>query len=84
MRRWASDSLRDALTHIGHAETYMTGGYDRTYCSALAPTIGEYRARYAADSLRSAQHNLVWAEHYAGLRSRESAAAADPFRSGRG
>ncbi len=79
-RRYAADEWHAARDRIRGARAFLAGDYDRTYCSGLGyDTLEDWRVHYAADSLRSALHSIVWAEHYAGLYDRETARAADPW-----
>jgi hypothetical protein len=65
------------------ASPWLAGYYDQTYAGphpSFGATVEDFRIHYADDALRMALHHLVWAEHYAGLRDRDSARSADPFR----
>ena len=80
-RRLVAEESRSVRDRIRGAWRFMAGDYDQTYCSGLGyDTVHDWRFHYAADALRTASHHLVWAEVYAGLRSRESAFDVDPFR----
>ena len=59
-----------------------TGEFDGTYAGPWGPysDVQGYREHYADDTLRAALHHLVWAEHFAGLRDRDSAMSLDPWR----
>ena len=79
-RRYAADEYHAACDRLRGAAAFLAGEYDRTYCSGLGyATVEDWRVHYAADSLRSALHSIVWAEHYAGMYDRETARAADPW-----
>lgn len=79
-RRYVADEYRSTSDRIRGARSFLAGEYDRTYCSGLGfGTLQDWQVHYADDALRTALHHLVWAEHYAGLRDRESARAEDPW-----
>ena len=83
MRRYATDEYHAAAARIRGAAQWLAGEYDGTYAGphpSFGSTLQDFRVHYANDSLRAALHSLVWAEHHAGLRDRESANAADPWR----
>jgi hypothetical protein len=78
--RYAMDEQRATQDRIRGARNFLAGEYDRTYCSGLGyETVQDWRIHYALDSLRTALHDLVWAEHYAGLRDREATRELDPW-----
>ena len=79
-RRYAADEYHAACDRLRGAAAFLAGDYDGTYCSGLGyATVEDWRVHYANDSLRSALHSLIWAEHYAGLIDRDAAHAADPW-----
>ena len=79
-RRYVADEYRDTQARITGTRKFLAGDYDATYCSGLGfATVGEWRVHYADDTLRAALHHLLWAEHYAGLRDRESTRELDPW-----
>jgi hypothetical protein len=78
-RRAATDTYHDAARQVKAAQSWLAGDYDRTWAGQHG-SIEAFRAHYAEDSLRGALHHLLWAEHHAGLRDKESARAADPWR----
>jgi hypothetical protein len=83
-RRYVADESRSARDRLDGARKYLAGEYDRTYTSGLGfATVEDWRANYADDALQAAEHHLVWAEYYAGLRTRDDAQAADPYRRNR-
>lgn len=78
--RYATDESRQVRDRIRGARNFLAGEYDRTYCSGLGyATVQDWRIHYALDSLRTALHSLVWAEHYAGLRDRDATRELDPW-----
>lgn len=83
MRRYATDEYHAAAARLRCAAGWLAGDYDVSYAGphpSFGSTLEDFRVHYANDSLRSALHNIVWAEHYAGLRDRDSANAEDPWR----
>jgi hypothetical protein len=81
-RRYVGDEYRDTQSRIVGTRKFLAGDYDATYCSGLGfATVEKWRAHYADDTLRAALHHLLWAEHYAGLRDRDSTRAFDPWNS---
>jgi hypothetical protein len=81
-RRYVADEYHATADRLRGAAGFLAGDYDGTYCSGLPgiDSLETYRVHYADDSLRAALHSLVWAECYAGLRTRDEAQAADPYR----
>ena len=73
-----SDQLK---RRIAGARNFLSGEYDRTYAGPWGPytDLQGYREHYADDALGAALHHLLWAEHFAGMRTRESARELDPF-----
>jgi hypothetical protein len=81
-RRYVADEYHDAARCIRGAKGWLAGDNDRSYAGAhpsFGSTLEDFRVHYADDSARTALHHLVWAEHYAGLRDRESARSDDPW-----
>jgi hypothetical protein len=81
-RRYATDEYHVTCDRIRGARNFLSGEYDSTYAgphASFGSTLLDFRVHYALDSLRAALHDLLWAEHYAGLRSRESARELDPW-----
>jgi hypothetical protein len=82
-RRYATDEYHQTAARLRGAAGFLAGDYDGTYPGDYSHVsfggLGNWRVHYADDSLRAALHHLVWAEHYAGLRTREDARAADPY-----
>lgn len=81
-RRFATDEYHQTCDRLRGAAGFLAGDYDGTYAGphpSFGTTLHDFRVHYANDSLRAALHDLVWAEHYAGLRDRESARAEDPW-----
>ena len=81
-RRYVADEYHDAARCIRGAKGWLAGDNDRSYAGphpSFGTTLEDFRVHYANDSARTALHHLVWAEHYAGLRDRESARSLDPW-----
>jgi hypothetical protein len=82
-RRYVADEYRNVSDRIRGARAFLAGEYDRTYPGDSSHVsfggLNGWRVHYADDAVRTALHHLVWAEHYAGLRDRESARSEDPF-----
>ena len=84
MRRYATDEYHAAAARLRGAAQFLAGDYDGTYAGphpSFGSSLEDFRVHYANDSLRAALHSLIWAEHYAGLRDRDSARAFDPWNS---
>lgn len=79
-RRHATDAFHDTSSALRDIARWIAGDFDQSYASFLHGTREEFRAKYAASNLDRALHYLAWAEHYAGLRSLESARDLDPWR----
>ena len=85
-RRYFSDEHYNVERRMVSATKYITGEYDRTYAGphpSFGETLADFRLHYADDCLRDALHSLLWAEYYAGTRTRESARELDPFNAPR-
>ena len=84
-RRAAMDEADQLKRRIAGARNFLSGEYDRTYAGPWGPytDIQGYREHYADDALGAALHHLLWAEHFAGMRTRESARELDPFNARR-
>ena len=83
-RRYATDEYHQVAARLRGAAGFLAGDYDTTYPGDYSHVsfggLYPWRVHYADDSLRAALHSLVWAEHYAGLRTRDEAREADPWR----
>lgn len=78
-RRYATDEYHDTARCIRQSAEWLAGDFDRTWAGQFG-SLANFRAHYADDALRGALHHLVWAEHYAGLVSRDQAFTLDPWR----
>ena len=80
--RCATDEYQQTRDRIRGARNFLAGEYDRTYAGphpSFGSSLLDFRVHYANDSLRAALHDLVWAEHYAGLRDRDATRELDPW-----
>jgi hypothetical protein len=68
----ATDGHHDAMRSIRASDAWLAGEYDGSYPGphpSFGTTLDDFRQHYAADALRDALHHVVWAEHFAGLRT---------------
>lgn len=78
-RRYATDEWHDVRRCFADVQAWLAGNFDRSYAGQFG-SLEAFRAHYADSSLSAALHHLVWAEHFAGLTTRDEARAADPWR----
>ena len=81
-RRGATDTYHDVARSLRAVTAWLGGDYDRSYAGphpSFGSSLQDFREHYAGDSLRGALHHLVWCEHYAGIRTAESARSLDPW-----
>lgn len=81
-RRSVADEYHLVADRLRGAAGFLAGDYDRTYAGphpSFGTSLQDFRVHYADDSLRAALHSLVWAEHYAGLITRDEARSSDPW-----
>lgn len=81
-RRAASDTYHDTARSLRAVASWLVGDYDGTYAGphpSFGESLQDFREHYGDNSLTGALHHLVWCEHYAGLRTVESARELDPW-----
>ena len=83
-RRSTHDALVDVRRCLGAVDRWLAGENDQpvAWMSRASTQEGRdtYRTHYAADSLVAAEHHILVAEFFAGLRDRDSAGDLDPWR----
>jgi hypothetical protein len=83
-RRSTSDTMYEVRRNLAAVDRWLNGDNDApiVFFRKAADQEGRdtYRIHYAAESLVAAEHHILSAEYYAGLRSAEDIDPLDPWR----